>query len=281
MTNRIEKSQSTFIRPRFIKLGVMLVFCFLVMIPTAFAQDKMVIGGLVAPPYIIVDDNKKVSGILVHLIRSALSDLDIEVEFKITNWARAFDSAKHGRADALIPTIKSPDRESVLTYPNVPLAILEMCLLKSTEQQIDFNGNLSTLAPYRIGRIRNARVSPAFDEAAEDHYFKLEERASFDLLAKAVAHGRLDLAAGDELMMLWAAANNGVLNNVEIIHPHLANTFVYLAISKKSIFANRVDEISKSIELTKSSQGFQNTIHAYEKLLKPEVFEHLMKNSLD
>jgi len=245
------------------------------------AKDVMVIGGLVAPPYIIIDEKGSVSGVAVELIKQALAPLDIEPQFRISNWARAFKSATSGKIDALIPAIKSPDREEHLAYTETPLAHLQMALLHQKGSSATFDGSMESLKGSLIGRIRNARVSKSFDEAAKTGLFNIEERNSFGLLALAVAHGRIDFMAGDELMGLWGAAENGVLDRLEISHPHLGSVPVYLAISRKSPIANRVAEISENLARAKKSQDFQRAIKSYGKFLRHDIFQHLLRASED
>jgi len=241
----------------------------------------MVIGGLVAPPYIIKDEHNNPSGILVELIQQTLRPLGIEPQFRITNWARAFKSATAGKIDALIPAIKSPDREKALIYPAEPLTVLQMGLMRQKGSSAVYDGELESLKGRRIGRIRNARVAPAFDKAAANGLFHLEERSSFGLLALAVVHGRVDFLAGDELMGLWGAAENGVLNRIEVAHPHFGDNPVYLAISKKSPLASRAAEISVKLAEIKKSQNFKQALEAYGRFLQKDVFEYLLKASAD
>jgi len=168
-----------------------------------------------------------------------------------------------------------------LIYPDEPLTVLQMGLMRQKGSRAGYDGKLESLKDRTIGRIRNARVAPAFDEAAANGLFHLEERSDFGLLALAVAHGRVDFLAGDELMGLWGAAENGVLDRVEMVHPHFGDNPVYLAISKKSPFASRVDEISAKLTEIKKSQNFKRALESYGKFLKKDVFDYLLKVSAD
>lgn len=263
-----------------LKIGLMFALLF-APIHSAYSKDKIVIGGLEAPPYIIVGKDKQVSGILIDLITQTLSNMDIEPVFEITNWARAFANAKNGKIDALIPTIKSADREEFFVFPKTPLVNLEMVLIKKSVRNLNFSGNLNELKGYNIGRIRNARVSPKFDDAAQQNIFQIQERSSFGLLALGVARGRFDLMAGDELMGLWGAATQDVLDQVEVVHPHLNNIPVFFALSKHSPYADRVKQFSEHFSKVQISSHFEKTLTPYTKLLKKNVTKHLLIKSLD
>jgi len=255
------------------------LFFFLTQGMNAHAEPakQMVIAGLEAPPYTILDKEGKASGIVVELIRQALKPLDIEPVFKITNWARAYRTTLNAHADALIPTIKSTDRERYFIFPEEPLNVLHMALLAHPDTKITYTGKLEELIPYRIGKVREARVTPAFDQAFTSGKLRVEERTSFSLLALAVANKRLDLMAGDELMSVWSAAENGVLDQVNVIQPYLDHVPTYLAISKFSPYAGEAEAISKALKDAKKNKDFQASLRAYEKYLQRDIFERLIQ----
>lgn len=242
---------------------------------TTEQSRTMVITALEAPPYVMTDANQQPTGILVSLIRQALKPLKIEPVFRVSSWARAYKDAKRGNADAIIPTIKSPDREHLFTYPSEPLTLLHMALLKRPGDNISFNGDLSELEALRIGKIQKARVTPQFDKAVSKGVLNIQERRTFGLLALGVARSRIDLMAGDELMGLWGAAENGVLNKVETITPYLAEVPVYLAISHRSEFAKDAELIAAALADAKSSVAYKQSLSAYERLIRKDLFKHL------
>lgn len=265
----------------FRRLYLFLIISFLAAPSPVFADSPrvMVISGLQAPPYVMLDEKGKATGILVDLINQGLQPLNIQPVFKISNWARSFEEAKQGRADAIIPTIKSEDRETLFIFPAEPLTRLQMAFMKHPDADIAFTGDLDSLTRYRIGKIRKARVSPTFDEAVAQQKLQIEERTSFGLLALAVARNRLDLFAGDELMGLWGAAENGVLDEVETITPYLSKVPVYMAIGKSSIFADEAELISQALAEAKNHQDFRSSLAGYEKLLRKELFDNLIKHT--
>ncbi|MCW8914697.1 MAG: transporter substrate-binding domain-containing protein [Magnetovibrio sp.] len=238
------------------------------------SQKTMVIGGLSAPPYIFVDDDGHATGILIIKIRQALSQMGIQAKFEISNWPRSFHNAKTGTIDAVIPTLKSPDREVFLHYPEEPIANLTMVMIKNAHSPLSIE-KISDLNGKYVGRIRNARVTPEFDEAAQSKAFVLEQRSTFRQLALSVAHNRLDIAIGPELMLLWAAGESGVLNKIKTLDFPLGKAPVYLAISKKSKFTTQISEISKNLRLVRKSPEFENALNPYSAFLHVNLFEKL------
>lgn len=276
--NVIWEGRAVIFRAMFFVITVCLSF---IQMKEVSAGEKFVITGLEAPPYIIVDNANKVSGITVELIKQAFKTIDLEPEFRISNWARAFETTRNGKADAIIPTIRSQDRLDFFSFPEEPLTILQMSLMQNPNKPIGYNGEIKSLNPYIIGKIRKARVSPEFDKAVGDNTINVKERTSFGLLALAVANNRLDAMAGDEVMGLWGAAENGVLNDIEVVHPHLADIPVFLAISKKSKFISRIDDISNALKKAKKNTDFLESLHSYEKFLNQNLVNHIILKSVD
>lgn len=234
----------------------------------------MVIGSLSAPPYVFLDEDANPKGILVVKITQALERIGITPVFEINNWSRSFRRVKAGEIDAIIPALKSPDREELLVYPQTPLAIFNMMIAKHVADYRK-SSNLNTFTGKTVGRIHGASVTPAFDNASTEQKFKLEERASFGQLALGVAHQRLNYAAGPELMLMWGASENGILGELDFLQPPLGQGVVYLAISKQSPFSTAVAEISESLREVDDSEAFAEALRPYSTFLHLDLYEKL------
>ena len=238
----------------------------------------MVIGALSAPPYVFLDEDGNAKGILVIKITQALERIGIKPVFEINNWSRSFRRVKTGEIDAIIPALKSPDREELLVFPDLPIAIFNMMMAKNvrdTRQMADLND----LSSKSVGRIRGARVTPAFDNAISEQKFQLEERETFGQLALGVAHQRLDYAVGPELMLMWGAGENGILGRLDFLEPSLGQGVVYLALSKQSEYAALSKEISDSLHVVDDSQAFKEALRPYSTFLHLDLYEKLRQTA--
>ena len=249
----------------------------------AFADDQaakrvMIIGALSAPPYVFLDEDHKPKGILVVKITQALERINIQAEFEINNWSRSFRRVKNGEIDAIIPTLKSPDREKFLLYPETPIALFNMIMAKHVSDPRQ-TANINALTGKSVGRIRGARVTPAFDNAISEQKFKLEERATFGQLALGVAHRRLDYAVGPELMLMWGAGENGILGYLDVLEPSLGQGAISLALSKHSQFAPIIADISKSLDIVNDSDSFEEALRPYSTFLHLDLYEKLHATS--
>lgn len=225
--------------------------------------ERLLVAGLVFSPYIIQESDGSVHGIIVDIVREVGKRVGLRVDFAISNWARAFHSAQHGHIDALIPTMKSKDREQFLYYPAQPLLNLDMVLVKKRNREIGFNGTMDSLKNYQIAWIRKGRVSPAFDKAREEGVITVVERNTPSIAIKGVAYGRVDLAATDRLLGIWAAQKEGLSEKIEMVTPILGSVPVYLALSKSRISLSKLKRVDAALAEIHQDGTFKQILHRY------------------
>ncbi len=229
----------------------------------ASEPDQLLVAGLVFEPYIIKEKDGTVRGIVVDIVREVGRRTGLKIEFSITNWPRAFRSVKQGDADALIPAMKSKDREVFLYYPNQPLLRQEMFLVKQKGKEINFDGSMDSLKNYRIANVNKVRISPEFDQAVEDGVINVEYRNNPDLTIIAVAKGRVDLTATSRYLATWTAQKLNLDDKIEFVKPKLASVATYLALSKSKVSikqAKLIDEVLKDIH---KDGTFQQILQSY------------------
>ncbi len=222
------------------------------------------VSGLDVEPYIIkTEDSELPSGIIIDIVDGVMSRIGYQPKYSISVWARAFNDVSKGFNDALIPAMKTADREQSLWYPEEPLLSLRMSLFKSKNEKVAWDGVMGSLQNARIAVVRGAKVSPDFDHVMDSDLFKVEKRTNFDLVMMAVAARRVDYGAADQLMGLWAAKNYGILNQVEVAKPYLESVPVYIAFSKEKVDAEFVSRFNDELLMFKAEGGVQKIIDSY------------------
>lgn len=235
----------------------MVLFCLSAPVKEAHAKElfkdgtdkPLYVAGLHLPPFIIkaAHKNEKTTGIIADLTREILKRAGRKTAFKISNWPRAIKEAEFGIVDAIIPAIKSPDREKFLFYPELPILVLDFVLITQKERHINFDGDLASLAKYKILKLRKARVTPAFDKAVKQGALITEARSSFSQMIKAVASKRADLAAVNNFNFYNLVHQNGLSDKIQVLRPSLGQSPVYLSFSQKQISAGLATQTSEII----------------------------------
>lgn len=241
-----------------------IVMLVVAMLNIANADDApFTIGGPEFPPYIIRSDNGELSGMMIDLINESASLANIAVSYNISNWARALKEVQSGRTDAIIPTMYSKDREEYLIYPEQELFTLDMMFFKHRDTAIMFDGNYGSLTKYTIGKLRNARVSPEFDQAIESGLLDVDERSSVTTLMRAVARKRIDLVAIDYPTGMWMLENQNFSNDVKVLNHSLGQVATYLAFSKKRVKENIVVRLNSAMKTLVQNGRRQEILRSY------------------
>lgn len=196
-------------------------------------QDKIIIASFEVPPYVIQQQDGRLSGIFVERIEAASKQSGIEVEFMLTNWARAQMHTKQGHADAVWPIVKNDERQSWLDYPPAPLNQFRFPLFANKQRTFDFNGELNSLAGLTLGNLTYANAHPLFHQGEVEGIYKVEQRSSLKLLLLAMSGGRLDGFVYPSVMVEWEIRRNDI-DDVEPLAHEFGTSNIYLARSKAS-----------------------------------------------
>ena len=70
------------------------------------------------PPFSIVSEDGKADGFSVELLREALKQVDIDVEFKVGPWADIKDELRDGKIQVLPLVGRTPEREEIFDFSN-------------------------------------------------------------------------------------------------------------------------------------------------------------------
>ncbi|WP_242675143.1 substrate-binding periplasmic protein [Phytopseudomonas dryadis] len=123
-------------------------------------------------------------GIFVELARQIFADAGIEVEYRVTNWARALQDVRHGRVNALVGAgiRDAPD----FIFGKVPAGISRTCFYARPDSTWRYTG-LASLETIRLGAINGYSYGEELDNYIRRHQKDLD---------------RLQLAAGEQALAL-------------------------------------------------------------------------------
>lgn len=204
------------------------------------------------PPYIIADERQpnQVSGIIPDLLNQVFQQLKMAPQYHATNWARAFHFATKDDGTGLIPTMKVTERLEYLYYPATPLLYLKPHIITAHDKtHISFSGDLKELSQLKVGKLRQARVAPEFDQALADGVFRVELRNNIDSLVKSLNTDRIDVITADKRQAAYYSKQMGN-KPPRILGPALGEVPIYIAFNKKQVnqdWVNRFDNQLKQL----------------------------------
>lgn len=216
-------------------------------VPAAFAANgdgpAIKVYGVEIPP-LIMNTPYGSTGIVTDIVRTAFRRANINVDIEVVPWARGYVSVKEGEGDALIPTIRSGDREALFDFPDEPVFKSEMSLFHASRTPIQWSGKLAELQARSFVKLRGALFAPEFDQAVRSGQIRCEETNTFSSAIRMVDAGRVDLAAVPKLAGLQIIASEGLQSRVQALEPALYLQPFYLAFARKPALAG----VRKQIE---------------------------------
>jgi len=221
-------------------------FSVLMLQTSAFSGEKIRYAIFPAPPYMIGADRegKDVSGIDVDIAHEIARRMNLEIEFVRCPWARCLAMMQAGEADLLSSVWKRPERKAYLRYFDTPFLDqlpITFYFKKGSGRVVDKYEDLYHLNS--IGVLRGAGYFERFDQ---DVKLKKQEVTSQDQLFPMLVNDRFEAMAGYVPTENYRMVVEGYAGKIERARYEFAeNVPVYMAISKKSLLADRFDEFNQ------------------------------------
>lgn len=190
--------------------------------------QELEIATLEFPPYLYMK-NKKVTGLVKHVLNEVSKRSGIKFKLKFYPWSRAIHMAKESTVDGIIPILKNEKRKRYLKY-TYPISKEEIQIYSKKNKHIKFTGDISKLYGHSIGKVRGFTLSPSLDKAINEGKFRKVSFSSSSLLnIKKLIEGRFDLLIDTNLVVLYYVKRNNLINDVNKVELPAYTTYNYLA----------------------------------------------------
>ncbi len=213
---------------------------------TVAADAPMRVIGVELPP-LIMSTPYGSTGIIVDIVKTAFRRANVKVDITVEPWARAYASVRDGEGDALIPTIRSPEREALFEFAEEPVFKSEMSFFRATRKPISWNGKLADVQNRRFVKLRAALFAPEFDAAVREGRIACEETNSFASAIRMVDADRVDLAAVPKLAGLQIIAAEGLQGRVAPLEPALYVQNFFLAFTRKTAAGTQKQKVDAQL----------------------------------
>jgi len=193
---------------------------------TAFAE-KIVFGNSRWPPYSIVEEDGRKTGINTEIVTELCRRIGIEAEFQTLPWKRALKYAEQGKIDAIYAARRTKEREKFLHYPSEPL-LMERTVILAREGSGIRAAELADLKGMIVGVVRGFTYGPEFDSFKE---IKKIECSDDEQVVKifAVSKRTFLVASNEEGVTKYLCKKIGVKSEVVLVLDELPS---FLAFSK-------------------------------------------------
>ena len=211
-------------------------------------------------------ENGKLTGIHIELIQTVADQLGVTVKFESLPWTRGLLYFKLGKYDAMSHVSLTEDREtfahflpgnilsSVKTYP---------IILSGRKKEIVFNGDLTSLARYKIAVGKDYKYGDPFDSASFLLKYEIPS-PSQTVLTKLLNSERVDVIIGTKRNLLQVHTESEINNFYHIFEQPVASDNSYLVFSKVRNNLALAHKFAGAINNYKSSQAYSELLQKYK-----------------
>ena len=175
-------------------------------------------------PFSFHDERGNLVGISVDLWKLFSEKTGIEVELIPEKWHLAQQMVLEGQVDAIDQIFKTPERGKLLSFSK-PVFEMRSCVFFRKDLPIK---NFSDLSSYVVGALMGEGMIDSLKEKNPD--VKLEFFENYSSMMKAIKDGKLTVFLGDDLVVRYYLAKEGILSNFTTLH--LGKNYLHVAVLK-------------------------------------------------
>lgn len=206
--------------------------------------------------------NSEAFGIANDVLREIGRAKNLEIQFVRMPWNRALVEAEKGNIDILAGAYWKKER--LLHYEfSTPFYTDDIRVFVVKGKEFPFNG-LDDLTNRLGGRPKGGSYGQAFDSFAKKRLTMLEI-STHEKLVNMLAYGRLDYIVFAHRDGLINFKNYGYQDMIVALPYSLAKNEVYLMVSKKSHYVNRMEDFNTVISSMKTDGRLDVLMKKYER----------------
>jgi len=241
-------------------------------IDKSYKEGTIKLGSIHYPPY-EYSENGQMAGPNIEIVYEAFQRLGIDVEIKEYPWSRVLDMVKTGELDGVIDVFDLYNRREYIIYPEEPIGLTQQRLMSLKSSEITYSGQVESLSNHTIGIVQDYSYGKSFDDSIDAGLVNVEfSQKSADNFTK-LFEGRVDLIIDDIAYSMNYLAENGLTNDIKVLHPSISSTYSYLGLSKtKGLFTLRED-IDSVLKEMKADGSFYDILNTHGMTYYAQAFE--------
>lgn len=204
------------------------------------------------PPY-QYSLNGAPAGICVDAVKQAAEKLGHEVEFVRYPWARLLSMVGKGRLDAMMPLLRTPEREEIMAFPATALALECNAFFTTTATDLSYDGDLHNLIGVPVGVVLNYSYGKEFDNA---DYLLLKRTYSDKELVEKVLTGAIPLGVSNVAVIRHYAREIAMGGRLRFLKPIFTEAPLYIAFSRAAGRTELANEFSRTLAIVLDEDHF-------------------------
>jgi len=225
--------------------------------------EKLVLAAAETRPTAYME-NGKPTGLLVEIVTEAFRRVGYPIEIKLMPWKRCLSEARQGTIDGVFSSFKFPEREAFLAFTDVPIITQVEAFFVRSNSDIQFDGDLEKLKEERIGVIRGTSYGIEIDTLLDDGTWEHVERTnSIDDMLSMLVSGRFDIMPSYRHVVLAAAKESGLIDQIKELSPSVVEIPSYLAFSRSRDYTEIILAFNSAMNAMKEDKTFDAITEKY------------------
>ncbi|MGI0117939.1 substrate-binding periplasmic protein [Zooshikella sp. RANM57] len=231
-------------------------------------KGPLTIGTLEYPPYHYMNSEGNIDGITVSLVNHIFSSIQQPIVIRVMPWSRILKSLKEGKLDGAFQVLYKEERTAYLDYSQEVLMQEVVTLFIRQGHKINYSGDLSSLANYRLGVRQDFSYGPVFDHlVAEGVFTKLISKTRPRDLILLLERGGIDVLVGDLFSTPYLYRKILIefpLQPIERIQPDVQVTPSFMVFSKTRKLTKIRDQFDITLRKMKKEGQYQAYIEKWD-----------------
>ena len=158
-------------------------------------------------------------------------------ELKVAPWARCLAMIKNGDADVLGNVYLKEERKQFMHYSEEAVFNFKQFLYVKKSKEFSFDGDIYSLAPYKIGTRIGFSYGSEFDKAAKNKALQIRPLSDTHKNMKKLIAGRVDMIIENPMNLssdLEFVGEKNLLKQVKLAKPAINSELSYIVTSRKA-----------------------------------------------
>ncbi len=200
-----------------------------------FAQETIKFGLIKDVPPYSYETNGRIEGIDYEVFQELQKRIGFKSELKLFPFKRLWEYVQKGQLDVILQIYFVPARKEHLIYTTSPIRWSAHYIFVRKDKKKEYiRSDLMALYGKTVGKDRGYFVSKAFDQAAEENHFVVDEAGTTVANIRKLARGRIDCFVSAYHVAMATAKKLGLQDEiVKLDEPIIPRKGVFMAVSKK------------------------------------------------
>lgn len=209
-------------------------------------------------------ENGHPAGALCDVLTEAARRAGLSIDFHFLPWARSMAETRAGRIDAIFPAFRTPERESILAFPEETLLEQSVNWFARADSRIEIGPDLKGARGHRIALVNRTSLGARFDQALKDGTFgEVETVPDTTSAVRTLTAGRVELIVGFDQGM-WAEAEQlGVKDRIRELTPPVDQAPSFLAFTVARDMSAQSRAVDAALRSMKEDGTYQQILARY------------------